>query len=272
MLRPAMLWAVVIGVGLTGARPAYASVPLTGRAQRMCVPLAPVRAAAARAYDKRLASLRSRGMLDTDPQILHRVRRISARVIAQAIALRPVAARWKWEVHTTSDPQVAAFAMSGGKILIGTHFIEKYQLSDPELAVALGHEIGHVIAEHVREQVCAASRLDPPPPGVTRTVADVIHLMDFDLTVYLRLQPLSRLQEAEADEIGVELAARSGVAPSAIRSFYGKITRGPKVESIFNSHGSRKQRRAFVMSLAAYAATPYRESRREMLPLYAFHQ
>jgi predicted Zn-dependent protease len=270
MWRPAMLVAVLLGVGLTDAHAVYASVPVTGRAQKMCVPLAPVQAAAARAYARRLAKLKARGMLDTNTQILHRVRRLGARLIAQAIALRPAAAKWKWEIHVTNDPQVAAFAMSGGKILVGTHFIDKYQLSDPELAVALGHEIGHVIAEHVREQVCAASTLDPPPPGLKRSVADVIHLMDFDLTVYLRLQPLSRLQEAEADDIGVELAARSGVSPAAIRSFYSKITRGPDVRSVFNTHGSSKQRRAFVMSLAAYAAAPYRESRREMLPQYAF--
>ncbi len=270
MVRPLLIAVILIGAGSASVGPVWADVPISGRTQQMCFPRAPVQAAAAHVYHRRMAQLKSRGLLDTDPRVLMRVRRIAARIIAQAILLKPVAAKWQWEVHVTSDPQVAAYAMAGGKLLVGSHFISTYHLTDAQLAVALAHEVGHVIAEHVREQICKASELDPPPPHVKRTVADVIHEMDFDLSIYLRLQPLSRLQEMEADDIGVQLAARSGISPTAIRDFYTKITRSADAPSIFDTHGSRRQREAFVMSMVAYAWAPYRESRHEILPTYAF--
>jgi predicted Zn-dependent protease len=259
-----------MAVILIGARPAFADVPVTGRAQEMRFPRGPVQAAAAHAYHDKLAELRTRGLLDTDRQMLDRVRRIAARLIAQAIILKPDAAKWKWEVHVTADPQVGAYSRAGGKLMVGSHFVEDNRLSDDELAVALAHEVAHVIAEHVREQVSMAAAFKPPPPNYTRTVADVIGSMESDIEVFFRLQPLSQLQEMEADDIGVELAARSGVAPAAIKSFYAKITRAGAGQSILDTHGSARERKLFAMSMADYAKPDYEASRHSTPVTYTF--
>ncbi|MEJ2360403.1 MAG: M48 family metallopeptidase [Gammaproteobacteria bacterium] len=249
-----------------------AAVPLTGRVQHMIYSRAQVQKYAAVAYHRHIASLADKGELDNNPAALQRVRRICSRLIAQAIRLKPIAAHWAWEVHITSDPDVAAYSMAGGKILVGTHFLARYKLSDNELAVVLGHEIGHVIAEHVREQVSMAASFNKSLPPRSRKVADVVSAMQSDISVYLRLQPLSRLQEMEADDIGIELAARAGIPPSAILSFYSKLARHDRGNvSIFNSHGSIAQRVRFVDSMASYAGPVYRASRRaRLLPNYRF--
>lgn len=246
---------------LLGSIPAMAAVPLTGRVQHMIYSRAQVQAVAAVAYHRRIEQLAKKGELDTNLKTLHRVRRICSRLIAQAIRLKPVAAHWAWEVHITSDPSVAAYSMSGGKILVGTHFITSYKLSNNELAVVLAHEIGHVIAEHVREQVSMAASFNKSIPPQKRKVSDVISDMQSDISIYLRLQPLCRLQEMEADDIGIDLAAHAGVPPAAIISFYAKLAQHNRhVVSIFNSHGSITKRIRFVDSMASYAGPIYRAS------------
>ena len=154
--------------------------------------------------------------------------------------------------------------------MVGTQFIDNYQLSDNELAVALAHEIGHVIAEHVREQISLAASFEPVLPNRTLKVEDVINDMESDISVFLRLQPLSRLQEMEADDIGIELAARAGVPPTAVTRFYTKLSQADAGQSIFDSHGSSRQRVQFVESMANYARPVYEASRRSRLPNYEF--
>lgn len=250
--------------------PVNADVPVTGREQHMLYARAPVQAAAAQAYHAEVSRLAANGMLDNDRQTLIHIRHISSQLIAQAIHLKPAAANWAWEVHITSDPQVAAFSMAGGKLLVGTHFIKSYKLSDDELAVALAHEIGHVIAEHVREQISMAASYHNAVSRRTQTVAEVIDSMDSDISIFLRLQPLSRLQEMEADDIGIELAARSGIPPTAVISFYNKLAQTPSGQSIFDTHGSSAQRVKFADSMAGYAWPLYEASHKaNASPRYA---
>jgi Zn-dependent protease with chaperone function len=266
MVRP---WLAVMILMYTGS--ALAAAPVTGRTQHMVFPRAPVQTAAAQAYHHQLDRLAAQGRLDTDKHRLNRVRHICSKLIAQAILLKPEAAHWPWEIHITSDPQVAASSMAGGKLLVGTHFIDNYQLNDNELAVVMAHEIGHVVAEHVREQMSLVANLDTHARNRTIKVADVINSMESDISVVFSLQPLSRLQEMEADDIGIELAARAGIAPSAVVSFYTKLTRVDGGQSIFDTHGPAYQREAFVVSMAGFARPIYEASRGTQLPSYRFN-
>jgi predicted Zn-dependent protease len=88
--------------------------------------------------------------------------------------------------------------------------------------------------------------------------------------VFLRLQSLSRLQETEADDIGIELAARAGIAPKSIISFYTKLTRTKAGQSLFDTHGSSRQREVFAQSMAEYAKPLYAASLRSHHASYSF--
>jgi len=256
---------------LSSALPVFAAVPITGRDQHMTFTRAQIQAAAASAYHQKIKLLSREGKLDTNPRMLHRVRKLCSRLIAQAIRLKPEASKWPWEVHITSDPEVAAYSMGGGKILVGTYFLSSYKLDNNELAVVLAHEIGHVIAEHVREQVSMAASFNSSLPPRSRKVIDVINAMQSDISIYFRLQPLSRLQEMEADDIGIELAARAGIPPSAVISFYTKLERDDDSSaSVFNTHGAVAQRVKFADSMASYAKPVY-EASRFAKPLPGYH-
>lgn len=262
-------WLLILG--MIGAAQIHAAVPVTGREQQMVFPRGPVQAAAATAYHQQVEQLAERSELDTEPQLLMHIRTLCSQLIAQAIRLKPDVAGWPWELHITSNPDVAAYSMAGGKLLVGTQFITHYKLNDRELSVALAHEIGHVIAEHVREQVSMAALLNTSVPLRARKAVDVINAMQSDISIFLRLQPLSRLQEMEADDIGIELAARAGIPPSAVISFYGKLAQTGSGQSIFDTHGSVAQRVRFVDSMASYAGPVYEASQHAgSLPGYVF--
>jgi len=266
-----MMRSLLLMLGFIGIAQVHASVPVSGRDQHLVFPRASMQAAATKAYHQQLTQLSKKGELDTDPELLQRIRHICSHLIAQAIRLKPAAASWPWEVHITSDPEVDAFSMAGGRLLVGTKFIAQYHLDDQELAVVLAHEVGHVIAEHVREQVSAAALMNEDVPLRNRHVSDVINAMQSDIAIYLRLQPLSRLQEMEADDIGIEISAHAGVSPTAVRSFYRKISAGGDTQSIFDTHGSVAQRIRFVDSMINYAAPVYEASQRaHRLPNYVF--
>lgn len=254
---------------LSASLPSWAAVPVSGRTQQLAFSRAAVQAAAATAYHDKTARLAANHQLDADPHSVARVRRVAARLIAQALELKPEATGWRWEVHVTDEPDVAAYSMAGGKLMVGSAFLDKYQLTDDELAVALAHEIGHVIAEHVREQLSVAAGFSHARNRKVK-VDEVIDAMNSDIAVYLRLQPLSRLQEMEADDIGIELAARAGIAPEHIKSFYDKITTSDGGQSIFDTHGSSSRRAAFVRSMAEYAGIEQETMGSGPLPVYVF--
>jgi len=233
----------------------FAAVPLNGRAQHMVFSSAPLQAVAAAAYDRKLRALARENRLDRDPALVERVRRIAGGIIAQAILLKPAAAHWTWELHVASD-DTDAYCMAGGKILASERFLRRF--SDDELAALLGHEIAHAIAEHVREQLSAVTQLKSAYAHLD--LEGVIALLDSNLAVTFTLAPLSRLQELEADDIGIYLAARAGHDPRALLDFYRVLGGLDDGTDFFNSHDTAGQRLRAVENFVAYAEPLYRES------------
>lgn len=257
---------------LIGVPSAGAEVPVTDREQKLAFSAQELHHLANATYQQTLREQKRRGMLDREPQTVKNLRRLAGRLIAQAVRLKPEAAHWKWEIHLSDDPQVNAYCMAGGKLLVGNRFIKSYHLSRDELAIVLGHEIGHAIAEHVREQATAVLLRNPKNPH--RKLADVLAEMNADISVYLALMPLSRAQEIEADQIGIRLAAMAGFRPSTALSFYGKLARSEKTapRSLFNTHGSGDIRRRVAVAIVADSDRFYRAAMlTEAFPIYPFH-
>lgn len=73
--------------------------PITGRSQVMMVNDQEAARASRQAYLQLLSAADRAQALDNNPQTLRRVRRITDRLVAQAVQLRPETRGWKWEVH-----------------------------------------------------------------------------------------------------------------------------------------------------------------------------
>jgi predicted Zn-dependent protease len=235
----------------------YADVPVNGRSQELDFTSEAVRTIAAADYAKRLQRFQRLGLLDRDTRLLARVRKIASALIAQATILKPGARRWGWEVHVVGSNRFDAFSMAGGKILVSAPFVRAHDLSDGELAALLAHEIAHALAEHVREQLTAARKLDPAYRHLG--AEDMASAMEWDLSISLRLAELSRLHELEADDIGIYLAAKAGFDPRALVQFYRKLSSVERGQHLIDTHGAAESRMRIVENFAAYAEVLYRE-------------
>ena len=131
-----------------------------------------------------------------------------------------------------NDPKtVNAFCMAGGKMAIYTGMWEKLKATDDEIAQVMGHEIAHALADHTRERMSIAmtsavattaaaiaisSRDSGPGAGLALTGAQLAAVVAIQL-------PNSRESESEADQIGIELAARAGYDPKAAVTLWEKM-------------------------------------------------
>ncbi len=229
------------------AASASAQVPESGRWQELTFSPDEVDASMEDRYIDRTVELAAAGKLDEDRKLLARVRYISAELIRVAIELKPQAAQWQWEVHTTSDPEIDAICMAGGKILVGSAFVRQLALTDGELATLLAHEVAHVVAEHPRETLSEALLLNRFP-AVPLDV--VMARLDSDLSLQIRLSKLSSLQESEADQLGMVLAHRAGWAADDMVSFYRKLGEGERAALVSSAYPASASRLSMAKGMA----------------------
>ncbi|MGH8809963.1 MAG: M48 family metalloprotease, partial [Noviherbaspirillum sp.] len=182
---------------------ASAQVPEMGRWQDLDFSAEEVHGKTASQYHEMLADLAAQGRLDDDAEILARVQRVAATLIDAAIALKPEAVDWEWAVHVSSEPELDAYCMAGGKLMVGSGFVRRLALDDGELATLIGHEVAHALADHHREALSSALYLSPMP---SRSLDVLMSRLDSDLSLRLRLSRLSYIQEQEADQLGMIVA------------------------------------------------------------------
>ncbi len=233
------------------------------RSQKMAISSAEIDQAAAQDYAKVIADAQKQGKLDRNPSQYKRVQTIAARLIRQTPAFRPDALKWPWETHVITSDEVNAWCMPGGKIAVYSGLIDKLKLTDAELAAVMGHEIAHALREHARERAS-----EQAGAGVAASVIDAVagmygvqgagNLASLGMQVTMGL-PHSRLQETEADRIGVELAARAGYDPRAAITLWQKMgsVGGAEPIKFLSTHPSSSDR---LRDLTDYA--------QRVMPLY----
>ena len=132
----------ILAAGLAVVLLAACATTPTGRSQLMIVSEDQAIAASKQAYVQQLKPYQQKGELNSDPDTVARVRRITARLIPQAIEMRPDTKTWEWSIAVIDDPEVVnAWAMAGGKMAIYTGLIDKLDATDDEIAQVMGHEL-----------------------------------------------------------------------------------------------------------------------------------
>jgi len=222
----------------------------TGRKQLMLVSESQAISASRQAYAQEMGKYQKEGKLVTDPRVLKRVTVITERLVAQAVKMRPDSAQWQWSVQVIDDPKtVNAWCMAGGRMAIYTGLIMKVDPTDDELAQVMGHEIAHALANHTAERMSTAmaanagiiaAGLMSDNPGQAMAMAAAA------ATVAIKL-PNSRTSENEADQIGIELAAKAGYDPRAAITLWQKMAKvgggaPPEFLSTHPSDATRQQR------------------------------
>jgi len=224
----------------------------TGRHQLALVSEKTAIEASKESYITQMSELKSQGKLVTDPRVLQRVDRITGRLVAQAVMKRPESAKWDWSVEVIDDPKtVNAWCMAGGRMAVYTGLLQKVDPTDDELAQVMGHEISHALANHTAERmsVALATQAGVAIAGVlSDNAAAAMSVTALAASVAVQL-PNSRAAESEADEIGIELAAKAGYNPNAAISLWQKMGKvggdtPPQFLSTHPSPGNREKRLA----------------------------
>jgi predicted Zn-dependent protease len=207
------------------------TAPVTGRSQLDLVPDSTMLSMSFQQYDEFLQN----HQLSQDQGKVQMVRRVGRR-IQQSVEryfaredLSDELAGYEWEFNLVEDDQINAFAMPGGKVVVYTGLLPVAR-DETGLAVVMGHEIAHAVAKHGNERMSQvlvtqmagmglAAALQSQP-GTTRQLA--MAAFGAGATVGFLL-PYSRVQESEADRLGLIFMAMAGYDPREAVGFWKRM-------------------------------------------------
>jgi predicted Zn-dependent protease len=227
--------------------------PVTHRREFDLVPNSEVLSLSSTSYKDVL----SKSKLSGNAEQTAMVKRVGTRIAAavtdylQKNNLQKELEGYSWEFNLVEDPQVNAWCMPGGKVVVYTGILPVTQ-NEEGLAVVLGHEISHAIAKHGNErmsqglvtqlggaalQVALSSK-----PAATQNLFLAAYGAGSQVGVAL---PFSRMQESEADKMGLIFMAMAGYNPETALSFWQRMaaqSKGGNGPAILSDHPADAQR------------------------------
>jgi predicted Zn-dependent protease len=230
--------------------------PITGRSQFVgLVSEGQAIQGSAAAYTQMMGPLDKKKQIEHDTERTKKVQDITDRLIAQAIKFRPNSAGWRWEVKVINDPKtVNAFCMAGGKMAIYSGMWDQLKATDDEIAMVMGHEISHALLDHTRERmsVAQASSAGAQIAGALLGVGQLGGDLLQNAAVVAIGLPNSRESEAEADAVGIQLAAHAGFDPHAAVTLWDKMGKlgGGRQPEFLSTHPSPENRAAKLKEMA----------------------
>ncbi|GAB6058270.1 M48 family metallopeptidase [Desulfonatronum parangueonense] len=251
---------------------ACATVPVTGRTQLQLVPSDQLVAMSQEQHTHFLAEHK----LSRDTANVRMVREVG-NDIARAVEayMRDIGrgaevANYNWEFNLVEDDSVNAFAMPGGKVVIFTGILPIAQNRDG-LAVIMGHEIAHVVADHGNERMSQALLTQmgglalatalSQRPAATQQLFMAAFGAGAQVGVLL---PFSRLHEREADHLGLIFMAMAGYNPEEAPRFWERMTAekgGAHTPEFLSTHPADSRRIEEIRRLLPEAMEHYRSAR-----------
>ena len=251
---------------LAGITMACATSP-TGRSQLMLVSEQQAITASKQAYVEMLQPLAKQGKVDNDPVVSKRVQTITDRLISEAIKMRPETRHWEWSIKVIDDPKVVnAWCMAGGKMAIYTGLLQQIKPTDDELAQVMAHEISHALANHTAERmsVAMATSLGMLAVGAATDNNRGAAMTGAAVAAKLAIElPNSRTSEAEADRMGIELAAKAGYDPHAAVTLWQKMNKlgEARMPEFLSTHPAPENREQTLKALIPQMMPYYEQSK-----------
>lgn len=132
----------------------------------------------------------------------------------------------EFDVQVITSPQVNAFAIPGGKIVVYTGLIEKAR-SGEEVAAVLAHEMAHATLRHGLERISHSIGLSV---AISFLLGDTHGLIMAGSEAFqlATINSYSRQHESAADAEGVRMLHAAGIDPLAMARFF---------ETLHEEHG-----------------------------------
>ena len=236
------------------------TVPETGRSQFNMISPSSERAMGRDAFTQ----MKAKTSLSQDKNATAMVQRVGRRIAA--VADLPKA---QWEFVLFQNNQANAFCLPGGKVGVYTGLLPIAK-TEAGLATVLAHEVAHAVAHHGSERIsrvlaiqglgiAVISQMDNLNSN-TRNLLYTAYGLGTTLGSEL---PHSRLQESEADEIGLIYMARAGYDPKEAIAFWQRFSdynqkQGNKVPWFLRTHPLDEQRIENLKRLMPRAKLQYR--------------
>jgi len=246
------------------------TVPLTGRSQLNMIPSSEMLTMSFQQYDQFLKE----NKVSTNKANTDMVKRIGGNIqnaVERYMKQNNLSDRlngYKWEFNLVEDEQVNAWCMPGGKVVVYTGILPVTQ-DETGLAVVMGHEIAHAIAEHGNErmsqqllqQVGAVGLMVAMKEEPAETQALWLSVYGVGTTVGIML-PYSRTHESEADHLGLIFMAMAGYDPHAAPDFWKRMAAGKQGGSppeFLSTHPSDQTRINDITSWISEAMKYYKK-------------
>lgn len=215
------------------------TVPITGRRQLDLVPASQVISLSFDGYKQVLKD----NKLSANVEQTAMVKNVGVRIqhaVEQYMSehnLSETLKGFQWEFNLLESPTVNAFCMPGGKVAFYTG-IMPICADDKGVAVVMGHEVAHAIANHGGERMSqglvqqmggvAIAVALRDKPGQTQQLA--MSAYGAGSTVF-GILPYSRLHESEADHLGLIFMAMAGYDPNDAPKFWERMSAMSKNKS-----------------------------------------
>lgn len=184
-----------------------------------------------------MLQLRNAGAIIEDPQITEYIRLLGSQLASQANN-----GDFRFEFFVVDDTAINAFAMPGGFIGVNSGLILASD-DESELAGVIAHEVSHVTQRHI-----ARSLYDSQRTSIMSLAAMLAAVLlgaaggasgdaltgivtGAQSAAMQRQINFTRAHESEADRIGIDVLARAGFDPSAMASFFEKLSRRTSTSS-----------------------------------------
>ena len=157
---------------------------------------------------------------------------------------------YKWEFNTINSDEVNAWCMPGGKVVVYTGLLPVTQ-NETALAIVMGHEIAHAVANHGNERMSRAMVQQLGGAALEVALAQKpqqtkkIFMTSYGIASQVgAMLPWSRQQETEADQFGLIFAAMAGYNPREAIPFWQRMSSagGGKPPEFLSTHPSDNRR------------------------------
>jgi predicted Zn-dependent protease len=247
------------------------TVAVTGRKQLNLVPQSTMHSMSAQQYGEFLAA----NKLSGDQQQTEMVKRVGGRIqtaVEKYFTERNLSDKLKdysWEFNLVESEEVNAWCMPGGKVVIYTGILPITK-DEAGLAVVMGHEIAHAVAQHGSERMSqglltqlggmALSKALEEKPEQTQQLWMAAFGIGAQVGVLL---PYSRLHESEADHLGLIFMAMAGYDPNMAVNFWERMAQmkgGQAPPEFVSTHPSDETRIKNIKALMPEAMQYYKGS------------
>jgi len=229
-----------------------ATVPVTGRKQLSMVSNEEILPLAATQYEEVLAT----GKISSNREQTELVRRVGVRIqhaVEEYMAMNKLSDQldgFAWEFNLLEEDIANAWCMPGGKVAFYTGILPICK-DEAGIAVVMGHEVAHAIANHGRERMSQGlvaqlglgtiSGAMGENPGLTKQ----IFMQSVGMGTQLGMLKFSRTHESEADKIGLIFMAMAGYDPNEAPKFWERMSEmsgGQQPPEFMSTHPSHESR------------------------------